>query len=401
MPVVISSVRQRTRAFIFIAIFVDVLGYGMILPLLPFYAQQFADGAMWAGLLRALYAGLQFFTGPLLGALSDRVGRRPVLLSCLFATAGAYLLLGLATSLEWLIAAVTLDGLTGANLIIAQAYLTDRTAPKDRTRAFGLLGAAVGLGTMAGPAFGGLLSVYGLGAPAFIAAAIALGNVLFGLWALPESLPPELRARAVSGAMPPFAHLTETLRFARLRDLLLSVFALNLVFNGLQAVFPLYTQQRFGWNAFDNGLFFGFLGVCAVVVQGFVVGRLQPRLGEGRLTLLGLGLMAATVGGVALVDQAVWLYPVVAAAATGSSLALPALTSLISRSGSAGEQGRIMGGLQALQALSMIIGPALAGWAFDGLGVARLPWLGSALVVAAWALAASALRRPIPKREAA
>jgi len=394
-----GSVRQRTRAFIFAAIFVDVLGYGMILPLLPFYAQQFADGATWAGLLRALYAGLQFFTGPLLGALSDRIGRRPVLLLCLLATAGAYLVMGLATSLEWLIVAVTLDGLTGANLTIAQAYLTDRTAPKDRTRAFGLLGAAVGLGTMAGPAFGGLLSVYGLGVPAFVAAAIALGNVLFGLWALPESLPPEVRARTPTRTTRPFAHLTETLRLARLRDLLFSVFALNLVFNGLQTVFPLYTQQRFGWNAFDNGLFFGFLGVCAVVVQGFVVGRLQPKLGEGRLTLLGLGLMATTVGGVALVGEAAWLYPVVAVAAIGSSLALPALTSLISHSGGANEQGKIMGGLQALQALSMIAGPALAGWAFDGLGVAHLPWLGSALVAIAWGLAACALRRPAPARE--
>ncbi|MCS6910697.1 MAG: MFS transporter, partial [Anaerolineales bacterium] len=291
----IGRVRQRTRAFIFVAIFVDVLGYGMILPLLPFYAQQFADGALWAGLLRALYAGLQFFTGPLLGALSDRIGRRPVLLLCLLATSVAYLLLGLATSLEWLIVAVTLDGLTGANLIIAQAYLTDRTEPHDRTRAFGLLGAAVGLGAMAGPAFGGLLSVYGLGVSAFVAAAIALGNVLFGLWALPESLPPELRARAAPVATLPFTHLGETLRVARLRELLLSVFALNLVFNGLQAVFPLYTQQRFGWNSFNNGLFFGFLGMCAVVVQGFVVGRLQPRLGDERLTLMGLGLMTATV----------------------------------------------------------------------------------------------------------
>ncbi len=394
-----GSVRQRTRAFIFVAIFVDVLGYGMILPLLPFYAQQFADGATWAGLLRALYAGLQFFTGPLLGALSDRIGRRPVLLLCLLTTAGAYLVLGLATSLEWLIVAVTLDGLTGANLTIAQAYLTDRTDPKDRTRAFGLLGAAVGLGTMAGPAFGGLLSVYGLGVPAFVAAAIGLGNVLFGLWALPESLPPGLRARTPTRTARPFAHLTETLRFARLHDLLLSVFALNLVFNGLQTVFPLYTQQRFGWNAFDNGLFFGFLGVCAVVVQGFVVGRLQPKLGDGWLTLLGLGLMAATVGGVALVGEAAWLYPVVAAAAIGSSLALPALTSLISHSGGANEQGKIMGGLQALQALSMIAGPTLAGWAFDGLGIAHLPWLGSALVAVAWVLAACALRRPAPARE--
>lgn len=381
-----------TLAFIFVTIFIDVLGYGMILPLLPFYTQQFADSAAWAGGLRAWYAGLQLVTGPILGALSDRYGRRPILLICLLGTAGAYTLMGLATSLGGLVLAVTLDGLTGSNLTIAQAYIADRTTPEDRTRAFGWMGAAIALGSMAGPAFGGLLSVYGLGAPAFVAAAIGLVNVLFGLFVLPESLAPERRT-AVSGASyKPLGQLLGLLRGGQLRALLMSVFTLNLVFNGLQTVFPLYTQQRFGWDARLNGLLFAFLGLCAVVTQGFLVGRLQPRWGEPRLTLIGLGAMTGFVAAVGLAPTAGWLYPVVAGAAVGSSLALPALTGLISRAGDERQQGQLIGGLQALLAVAMILGPALAGAAYDGLGPTPLPWVGSALTAMAWAAAGWALR---------
>lgn len=389
-----STASRSTLSFIFVTIFIDVLGYGMLVPLLPFYAQQFSDGAAWAGGLRALYAACQLVAGPVLGALSDRYGRRPVLLICLLGTAGAYLLTGLARSLEWLVLAVALDGLTGGNLTTAQAYLADRTAPHDRTRAFGLMGAAIALGSMAGPAFGGLLSVYGLGTPAFVAAAIALGNVIFGATVLPESLPPERRSTA-SSTVKPLAQLIGLLRLEALRYLLFSVFMLNLIFNGLQTVFPLYTRERFGWDARVNGLFFAFLGLCAVITQGYLVGRLQPRLGEKRLVLIGLGLMMGAIAAVAPITSDAWLYPVVAGAAVGSSLALPALSGLISSRVAASEQGKLLGGLQTLIALAMIAGPALSGAAFDLFSAEMLPWLGATFVGVAWASAWAALRHPI------
>jgi MFS family permease len=194
--------------FIFITVFVDLLGYGMIIPLLPFYVQQQDGGAAIVGALGSLYALMQLLSGPVLGALSDRLGRRPVLLSCLLGTALAYLMLGLADTLLVIFLAIMLDGITGGNLTTAYAYIADVTSPKERSRGMGLVGAAFGLGIMAGPAMGGLLSAYGMGVPAFVASAIALTNVAFGWLMLPESLPPERRMAKTSWrALNPVAQL--------------------------------------------------------------------------------------------------------------------------------------------------------------------------------------------------
>ena len=178
---------------IFITVFVDLLSYGIIIPLLPFYVQSQDGGAAVVGSLGSLYAVMQLFSGPALGALSDRHGRRPVLLGCLLGTSIAYLILGLAGSLQMIFLAIMLDGITGGNLTTAYAYIADSTSAKERSRGMGLVGAAFGLGIMVGPALGGLLSRYGLAVPAFVASGIALANVIFGWLFLPESLPPERR----------------------------------------------------------------------------------------------------------------------------------------------------------------------------------------------------------------
>ena len=388
---------RSTLAFLFIAVFVDLLGYGMIIPLLPFYAQEFSGGAAFVGVLRAGYAGLQFLTGPILGALSDRYGRRPILLLCLLGTAVSYVLLGAAQSAAWLVAALTLDGLTGSNLTLAQAYLTDRTAAEERTRGFGLMGAAIGLGMMAGPALGGLLSVYGLGVPAFVAAVIGFGNVLFGFIALPESLSPasraEWRAAPLAAVFNPLSHLSWLARLANVRVLILVVFVLNLIFNGLQTSFPLYTQWRFGWEAQRNGYLFAFMAVCSVIAQGVLVLRLQPRLGERRLVLAGLMLMTPVIFVVALANVDWLLFPLVGLAALGSGLVTPPLNSTITHRVSAEAQGRVIGGMHALHSVAMVAGPLFAGLAFDSLGPASLPWLGGGLAVVALLLAWRGLRR--------
>src|SRR5215216_3435554 len=172
--------RGSPLLFLFVTVFVDMIGYGIVIPLLPFYVQQQASGAALVGLLSSLYAAMQFVGGPFLGGLSDRIGRRPVLLLCLFGASLAYLLLGLAQTLLMLVAAVVLAGGAGGTQATAQAYIADSTPPEGRARGMGLIGAAFGLGLMAGPALGGLLSLYSLGAPPFTADAMALGNAAFG-----------------------------------------------------------------------------------------------------------------------------------------------------------------------------------------------------------------------------
>ena len=190
--------RGSPLLFLFVTVFVDMIGYGIVIPLLPFYVQQQASGAALVGLLGSLYAAMQFVGGPFLGGLSDRVGRRPVLLLCLFGTSFAYLLLGLADTLLLLVAAVVLAGGAAGTLATAQAYIADSTLAGDRARGLGLIGAAFGLGLIAGPVLGGLLSLYSLGAPAFAASALALCNVAFGFFVLPESLPPMRRTSSGS-----------------------------------------------------------------------------------------------------------------------------------------------------------------------------------------------------------
>jgi DHA1 family tetracycline resistance protein-like MFS transporter len=379
--------------FIFITVFVDLLSYGIIIPLLPFYVQSQDGGAAIVGSLGSLYAVMQLFSGPLLGTLSDRHGRRPVLLGCLLGTSVAYLILGLAGSLSMIFLAIMLDGITGGNLTTAYAYIADSTSPKERSRGMGLVGAAFGLGIMIGPALGGLLSRYGLDVPAFAASGIALANVVFGWLVLPESLPPERRTTRTSWrALNSFSQLASLFSMVPIRLLLATIFTLNLAFSGLQTNFPLYSQTRFGWNATQNGIFFAYVGVCAVLVQGVLFRLVQPRLGEKRLATGGLALMAIGLAGMAAAEQAWLLYPLVGMVALGSGLSIPALTGLTSSRVEAGAQGRLMGGMQALLSMSMIIGPSLAGVSFEFIGTAAPYWLGSLLSAAALALAYGSLR---------
>ncbi|MCU0490767.1 MAG: MFS transporter [Chloroflexaceae bacterium] len=365
--------------FIFIAVFVDLLGYGIVVPLLPLFVQGQGGGATTVGALAALYALAQAVGGPLLAGLSDRLGRRPVLLVCLSGTALAYLLLALADSLTLVALAMLLDGMTGGNLSTAQAYIVDSTAPEERARGFGLVGAAFGLGMVAGPALGGLLAPYGLAAPAMLACAIASANVLFGLFVLPESLPPERRTRPSLLALNPLSQLLEAWRTLPLRGLLLAVLLLNLAFAGLQSNFPLFSGTRFGWDASANAYFFAFVGLCALLTQGLLLGWLRDRFGEARLALAGLGLMAVNLLLMALVPQGWMLYPVVGLLALGSNLSIPTLTSIITARVQAGAHGQLMGSMQTVLNLALVGGPLLAGLSFDQVGTTAPYALGGLL----------------------
>jgi len=388
---------MKTRSplvFIFITVFVDMLGYSMMVPLLPFFVTQNGGGAAIAGGLGSLYAFLQLLSGPLLGSLSDRVGRKPVLLACLLGTAGAYAMFGLAGSLTMLYLAVIMDGLTGNNLTTAYAYIADVTSTEERSRGMGLVGAAFGLGLMAGPALGGLLSANGLSTPAFSAAGIALFNVLYGALVLPESLPPERRSSSPL-AFNAFAQLAGLFAIPSIRLLLASIFTLNLAFSGLQTNFPLFSQARFDWDARQNGLFFAFVGMTAVFVQGFLFGRLQPVFKEKRLALAGLAFMAL---GMLIIASSVFtwmLFPAVGLAVLGSGISIPSLSGALSARMTPTQQGRLMGGMQTLLSLATIFGPGMAGILFETVAVHAPYWLGSGLACLALVIAIAAFREPV------
>jgi len=369
--------------FLFVTVFVDMIGYGIVVPLLPFYAGPYASGAVLVGLLGSLYAAMQFAGGPFLGGLSDRHGRRPVLLFCLLGASLAYLLLGLARTLAVLVVAVALAGAASGTLATAQAYVADSTTMENRARGLGMIGAAFGLGLMTGPAIGGLLSLHALAAPALFASALALSNFVFGYLTLPEPHPPRLRRAIPLLRLNPVSQLARILRVVNLRALLAAVLLLNLAFAGLVSNFPLFSHVRFGWGTTSNAFFFAFVGVCAVVTQGFLIGRLAPRFGEGRLLVGGLALVSPGLMLVALVPYGALLYPVVGLLALGMGLAIPSLTAIISNRTPAEAQGRLMGGLQAILSFALILGPALAGLVFDYVGISAPYIVGGTLALLA------------------
>ena len=382
-----SSPRAKSTSpllFIFTTVFIDMLGYGMITLLIPLYVKEQGGGAALAGTLNSLYALMQFVAGPIIGALSDRFGRKPILLVCLVGTALAFFMLGIANSLVWIVAAVALDGITGGNLTTAYAYIADVTTPQKRARGMGMVGAAFGLGIMIGPAMGGVLSQYNLHLPAFVAGGIAISNFIFGWVALPESLPTALRTRSISwrslNVVQQFVGLN---KLGRIGILLTSMFLLNVAFSGLQTNFPLYAQARFNWDAFQIGIFFAFIGICAVFVQGVLFSWLHARIREACLLIGGLILMTSGLMGVALIQQAGWLYPIVGIAALGSGLGIPTLNSMISTRVSASQQGQLMGGVQAILSIALILGPSIAGLAFDHLGTGAPYLVGAGFAAAA------------------
>ncbi|HNP70450.1 MAG TPA: MFS transporter [Kouleothrix sp.] len=406
--------KRSPMAFIFLTVFIDLLGAGIVLPLLPYYVKIIEQSesaalaenrAIIVGLLAASFSLMQFLCAPVLGALSDRFGRRPVLLISLLGTGISYIVFGLADRLlgfgaaavlAVLFGARILDGITGGNISTAQAYIADITTPENRAKGMGMIGAAFGLGFMLGPALGGLLSGISLEAPAFAAAALALANVAFGYFMLPESLPAEQRIAVPLAKMNPLARLSGVLSNQAIRPLLAGVFMLNLAFAGMQSNFAVYSDARFGFGPRENAFIFAFIGLMAVIMQGFLIRRLVPRFGEMRLAVVGLALMAVAFTLIALAPQPWTLYPIMGLLAAGSGMATPSLTSLISRRVAPQAQGATLGGTQALNSLTMVLGPLLAGALFDVLGLQAPYFVGGLLVAGALVLIGIAVRASAP-----
>lgn len=409
---------KRSPLFIiFLTVFVDLLGLGIVLPLLPFYVQIVeqsgnawlaSNWALIVGALTAAYALMQFLFSPLLGGLSDRFGRRPILLLSLVGTglsmillgfAGSFAALGVEAVLVALFLARILGGIAGATIPTAQAYIADVTTPENRARGMGLIGAAFGLGFMFGPALGGFLSGISLEAPAFFAAALALLNAALGYFLLPESLPEEGRSAAPI-RFDPLRRLGVVLAKETIRPLLLAYVLMFFAFAGLQTNFAVFSATRFGFGPMENAFVFAFIGLVAVIMQGFLIRRLVPRFGEARLAVTGMGLMTLSFFLIAVVPQAWMLYPALGLLAAGSGVVTPSVTSLISRRVTAREQGATLGGVQALNSLMMVLGPIFAGLVFDAIGVAAPYLIGAALIGLALLLLARALHEDVADPQA-
>ncbi len=372
-----------SRPIIFLTVFIHLLGFGILIPLLPYYAETYGATGFTIGLLNTSFSFMQFLFAPLWGRLSDRVGRRPVLLGSLVLTSASYVTFALASSLPVLFISRLIAGIAGATISTAQAYMADTTTREERTKGMGLIGAAFGMGFIFGPAIGGIMSRWGYSVPAFAAAAIALAAAIFAYFRLPESLPPEARGETVIRMHHPAASLVEAVRRPRVGPVLLLFFTGTLCFSGMEATFALFSEHGYGLGPQGVGYILAFVGVLSAAMQAGLVGALARRFGERALVrsgflLLGLGFMAA---GTTPPFAAFLVF--MGIASIGSGLSTPALSGLASLLTPADEQGGILGMYQSLGSLARSVGPFLGGLAYDELGHGSPLWLGGIVLVLA------------------
>jgi multidrug resistance protein len=353
------SNRPLQYATIFLTCFIDILGFGIVIPVLPLYAEHYGASAVQIGWLVGIFSLAQFFLAPVWGKVSDRVGRKPVLLFGLLGTVGGYVLMGLAGSVAMLMVARLIDGISGANISAAQAYLADISSAENRARAMGLLGAAFGLGFVFGPALGGWASVkfnnYAM--PMYIAAGLGAVNFFFVLFCLPESLRRgDSRQRREAIFPKIFRHVDRRIFFWSVA----SYFLVITGFSMMTALFALLLYHRFGLDAMHTGYILAGIGIIGVIIQGGLIGRLVRKFGEGKLALTGALIMGVGLGGLAFSSSFSWMLTVTALVGVGNSLLMPSLSALASRSADAEWQGRALGVMQSGGSLARWVGPMFA-----------------------------------------
>jgi MFS transporter, DHA1 family, tetracycline resistance protein len=354
---------SRPLLVLFLTILVNLIGFGIIIPLLPFYATTYGASPFMVGLLFASFSVSQLFASPVLGEWSDRWGRRPVLILSLIGTAISFVMLALATNLAVLFAARIVDGLSGGNITTARAYIADVTTHEDRARAYGFLGAAFGLGFILGPALGGLFSHISYTAPIWVAAIVTVAaTVLAWVW-LPETV-----HRAQAASISPWRAVRDVASRPNLRVLLGVDFIYWMSFAVYQTTFALFGANRFGFDAARTGYFLSAFGFLGVIVQGALVAPIVKRLGERTTLMIGLLLAAAGWGGSALTYSLPVFTLMLVPGAMGIGLCNATLSALISHAAAPGEQGRVQGAAGALESIGRSVGPVWGNGALERFG---------------------------------
>jgi DHA1 family tetracycline resistance protein-like MFS transporter len=360
---------RAALTFVLLTVFIDSMGFGIIIPSMPqvireLTGEPLAKASLWSGYLMAVYALLQFFMAPVFGNLSDRFGRRPLLLFSLLAFGVDFLLTGLAKSMAWLFTGRAFAGVFGASYAAAGAYIGDISNDGNRAKNFGLIGAAWGSGFTLGPAIGGFVaSNLGTRAPFFAAAALALVNVAFGFFALPESLAPENRRPFEWRRANPFGALKSLTHLPMVAGLLFAVFLYQIAHDSLPAVWMFFVQVKFGWGEFGGGWSLTFVGIMTVIVMGGLTGRVVPWLGERRAIVVGFALMSVGFLAYALVPYGWMIYPALAIGSLGG-IANPAMQSVMSKQAGPQSQGELQGALSSIAGIAAVFSPLFMTWLF-------------------------------------
>jgi DHA1 family tetracycline resistance protein-like MFS transporter len=358
-----SHKKQAAISFIFVTLLIDVIGWGIIIPVMPTLIEELIQGdvsnaARWGGWLSFAYAIMQFICAPILGNLSDRYGRRPVILFSLFGFAIDYVFLSLAPTIGWLFVGRIIAGITGASFTAATAYIADISNEENRAKNFGMIGAAFGMGFIIGPVIGGLLGSFGPRVPFYAAALLCLLNGLYGYFILPESLKPENRRPFEWKRANPISSLTRLQKYPGLGGLILALVFVYIAAHAVQSNWSFFTMYRFDWDEKMVGISLGAVGLLVGLVQGGLIRWINPKLGNEKSVYVGLALYAIGMLLFGLANQG-WMMFVFLVPYCLGGIAGPALQAIISGNVPANEQGELQGALTSLMSATSIIGPPL------------------------------------------
>ncbi|HEU4633799.1 MAG TPA: TCR/Tet family MFS transporter [Flavisolibacter sp.] len=353
--------RKAAMSFIFITLLIDVTGLGLIIPVLPKLIEELTGGnisqaSQWGGWLTFAYAIMQFFCAPIIGNLSDKYGRRPVLLFSLFGFGIDYLFLAFAPTIWWLFLGRIIAGITGASFTTASAYIADVSAPENRAKNFGLLGAAFGVGFIIGPSLGGLLAHYGLRVPFLVAAGFTLLNALYGYFVLPESLSKENRRNFEWKRANPLGSLLHLKKYPSVMGLIGSMVLVYIAAHALQSTWTFINIERFNWSEQMMGLSLGLVGVMTMVVQGGLIRYINPKLGNERSVYIGLAIYSLGMLAFAFANQS-WMMFVFMIPYCLGGIAGPALQAILAGHVPPTEQGELQGALTSMMSATSIVGP--------------------------------------------